>query len=542
MFSKLYLILVQLLICNAKSYRSKGYVNEPKCNVTVNTGLRYYVTDPNSSKYIECVAKNWGIEQFCEKGTFFNEKMVSCMVPENSTRKFEVISTIIYENITNTGVNKRLTPSIKRTNAFQMHKISRQNIKRNVPNLNSQIDNLINNLLCHLNYSTEHGCINETADLSQNATLNSTSNQSFNLSNTTFANETNLSQTEIQKRNVPNLNSTANSTQHLNLNSNSSHSINFWKKASLKFKSILKSFKLEKCLCLNGACNEFSRESECICWPSYSGNSCEIDLSNLTNNNKWSNLLNNSLFTFNEQSNYTLHWTEFIEKLWSDLNPEHLFVKNFNFSSTLNESLLQSSFQKLCIYSRQVYAKFSEHMQALENFLAKIVNLTQQNDNSLVRIEASKFINDLKNKSMKQTHPNNTLSSAEEEAIQTFEKNDFKNKILKELNTTTKLAHKLLKCFKMTNHSDFYSTLKLTKLTELISKSADKSWSDVVNYGFLYLTYELTNSSSDDYFDLTHRKLNISTRILRKHKRQVIYLFTLNSLIKKIILIIIFYF
>lgn len=568
MFIKFHLILVQLVICTAISNRSKGYVNEPRCNVTVNTGMRYYVTTHNVSKYVECVAKNWGIEQFCDKGTFFNVKMVSCMIPENSTLKFKVTGASIYENIANNNsnnnnneVNKRWTQTnqLNRMRALRMP-------KRDVDTLNSQINNLIDSLLCHLNY-TENNCDNQTVNSTQIIALNSTANQSIDFSNTLSFNETNnisqnsLNETEFKKRDVEpktnpqthleitlpcqlnksehncidnnnNRKKTMDSSQHLELNSTSSQYFNSWNKTALKVKSIcrylLKGFKSSKCLCLNGVCNEFSTESECICWPGYKGNSCEISL-NQTIDTKWSHLLNSSFFTFNEQSNYKVYWTELIENLWSDLSSEHLFVKNFNFTSSHNESILQSSYQKFYVYSKQVSFKFLENMKTLENSLEKIVNFTQQNNMHLVKEEASKFMNELKNISMKQTHINNNYNNnsnstlkpnlVDDKAVETFKKNDFKNRILKELNMTTKFAHKLLKCIKTSNHSDIFSALKLAKLTELISQSAENSWSNVINYGFLYFTYELTNSSSDYFFDVAHRKLS-TARILRKHKRQ----------------------
>lgn len=783
-----------------KTPQEKGYVNEPRCNLTTNTGLRYFITFENDlTKFIECVAKNWGIEQFCAEGTYFDSRLVSCMVSEDSKIKYDTVvvyhksrffhkreastdnsnstvsnnsisnnnvsdvtnETIYYtakrmvvdeaiidpihqtndainnvsaeiENSTNTSTlnkrewlnnvmivenetieinmsvtaapnitapvcqnstdlvndinngpvdvtivrncsiailenqttvtmianeisnstgsnlknwvsflniqNKRDTEIVenyqnysiihnntndmqpqnisqyegnvtiinnlsnqdstvlsnnnstdtriiskrdvslvvnvqnetfalnltngnateqssisfpdlsnssvviswnKRQNGDQQNDVTTEVSNTNSSDFSSQIDDLVNSLLCKINVSDYELTNNNPDPLNQasleykkncvNGTLVDSDINTFNFNETEKSDiKRDINNFFDQINNLTNLiNKTIHDTNQSTLSLNLTNITLITTRRDVY--DALDLLKFSKCCkqCLNGVCNTFSKEAECICWPNYTGHLCDAQKNETEKS--YLKILNGSLkiqdlTAANYTANYLFLWSEVVETLWSEINPEHSFVRNFNFSSNSNQTYVElgTSYQKFYLYSKLAARSIKSKILLFEKVLAKLVENSNQNET-----EITKFLQYLK---------------TTQRATGTFSSEDFKSQIVKELNATEKVAFKLYKCLKRfiskNNSSEigiFLNAFNSSQMVESIKGSVVHSWELTVDYGFMYLTIELSNSTSDYVAPGDKRTYLTDAQLVRTQRSLVNKNFNfklLNSIIK----------
>jgi hypothetical protein len=600
-------ISFQVFGCSSitQSHREKGYINEPRCNITTTSGLRYYITDNNklSNSYIECIAKNWGIEQFCAEGTFFNVELVSCMIMtlpvdynlkvkqayvykrqvldskfdfkeienntlnSNKTNLFSIMTddflndTFLTSNSTvNIDFFKRSSDEIllNQSHNVSILKNSSMSIKRsNLDSFKRDFDSIFQNFTEN---SISNGSVEFIRDLDRGTQFKASDNIEFNTiknNSTEYKENTesitshlifevaNITQIEniniiklVNKRetnfkvqvddqfNKTNITCSAPSAMNtkyiLSTTPNSAFiiktlkrnisfssfeknkldlknyetirsnntSIDYWSELSFN-RSLLNDLNKTKSIHFrsNVICNE---SSECNFFPNYIKNITLIKIYKLIS------------------SNYDIYLTEIVERLWIEINPENLFIKNFD-SLITNQS--DSWYQNFYNYTKQAARNFKNSSLILENALFELSN-TLLNDS----IE-DKVLFFRRNSTYNQVLINNQM-------VKKFNQTQFKSEILNEMNNVVNLAHKLVKFYNSFRGHFFKSTNNKTDILESIKKSTKKSWNMIISYGFLFFTYHVENREFNrDYFDffsnLSDGKFSQIRSRIRKDKNVV---------------------
>lgn len=575
MFKEIILILfIQHSICRAASLGSDGYVNEPRCKEATVAGLRYYVVDENNSAlYVECVAENRGIQQSCQEGTYFDVNLVSCMLPQDSsmiingatvyqrnrkTRReisnesvektkdtFSVdsetflngnkmlvnvsVEMIPLQNatqvnctptdMTNNCTNQILNGTVEETSTVVV-------FKRDVNNLTANVENLINGLLCNMN-QTDYP--SENSNLSVEFKVNCTSNVT-NAENSTMQsslNMPNVVDNQNENSNVGrisiidqlnNLTNLINSTLYdSNNETNSSNTTTVvTSTVNVKKRSVLNTFKSSSCsFCSNGVCNDYSNLIECICWTNFTGDSCQTpvdETSKIYTKILIGNVTIQDVISQNNQTNYALLWNGVVENLWTEISPEHAYIRNYNINLTGSLNEIGDSIQKLAVYSQLALDNFPNKMLALQNVLNK---LAESSDEPIKQM-AIDFLQSLaKFVEVEQTMMNDrSMKLSRDEILQTLTADGIKSDIEKELGSTALDAQKLLSSFKKSNLIDFVHSDETKKTIESIRNSTGESWNMVDDYGFMYFTYNIANVSGSYYEFTSEEKLNFYNFIM----------------------------
>jgi hypothetical protein len=598
-----------------QSHREKGYINEPRCNITTSSGLRYYIADNKklSNSYIECIAKNWGIEQFCAEGTFFNVELVSCMIMTPVDYNLKVKKAYVYKRqvldskfdfkeIENNTLNSNKTNLLSiMTNDFlndtfltsdstanidffkrssdeillnQSHKASvlkNSSMSKKNTNLDSfkqDFDGIFQNFTEN---SIPNGSVEFKRDLDRGTHFEVSDNIEFKIikNNSTEYKENIESITSHLIFEVPNITQIENiniielvnkrktnftvqvddqfnktiitcsapsalNTKHIlsttpnsafiikklkgNINFSSFEknkldlenyetiksnitSINYWSELSFNHSQLNDSNKTKSTrFFLNDICNESSKKSECNCFPNYTGNWCQMNIKNITLIKIYKLI----------SSNYDTYLTDIVERLWIEINPENLFIKNFD-SFKPNQS--DSWYQNFYNYTKQAARNFKNSSLILENALLELSN-SLLNDS----IE-DKILFFRGNSTYNHVLINNQM-------IKKFNQTQFKIEILNEMNNIVNLAHKLFKFYNSFRGHFFKSTNNKTDILESIKKSTKKSWNMIISYGFLFFTYHVENRELNrDYFDffsnLSDGKFSQIRSRIRKDKNVV---------------------
>ena len=271
-------------------------------------------------------------------------------------------------------------------------------------------------------------------------------------------------------------------------------------------------------------CDEFSVTSKCICLVDFTGETCETSMEkhrdykemlensftmkhylknhyfeNGTAKNMDVSMMNNSdveivsvnsLVAVKAGNTYERFWTELVDHLWSEILPEHHFMRNLTCDQFI-ESRIGTDLQRMFYYSKYIQENFKTRMEILEMVLVKMKSLLRERA-ALVKKDALSFLTEWKNFLVKTPE---MRSIKQEMPVRKLSQKELMKEINDQIEKTFTLTRSLYEKYLTRQEEDIMENpeklAELGKMFEAVKMSAMKSWNMVVEYGFWFLTYNL---------------------------------------------------
>lgn len=301
-------------------------------------------------------------------------------------------------------------------------------------------------------------------------------------------------------------------------------------------------------------CDEFSTTSRCICLVGYTGEKCETLIENkfdykemlentftmksyivnhyfengtaknmdisMTNTTSDEIVSVNSLVAVSADNTYERFWTEMVDHLWSEILPEHHFMRNFT-CDQFSESKIGSDLQRLFYFSKYIEENFETRMEVMETVLSKMKSLLQQ-QGSLVKKDALSFLTEWKNYLI--DNGSSKVKGDKQLRVRKVSQSQLMKEMTDQMEKTFTLTRSLYEKFLTRQEEDIMEdperVAELKEVFEEVKMSSMKSWNMVVDYGFWFLTYNLAVKGQSEKLaidKLMRENLDFYTRMEHEH-------------------------